>query len=71
MKHIAFVLTLLPPLGLLLVSAAEDALSWRPFSYPIHTGASWYPRMTQLTDGTLLCGPLMTAAPWVDMTKDK
>ena len=46
MKHIAFVLTLLLPLGLLLVSAAEDALSWRPFSYPIHTGASWYPRMT-------------------------
>ena len=56
MKHIAFVLILLLPLGLLPVSAAEDALSWRPFSYPIHTGASWYPRMTQLTDGTLLCG---------------
>lgn len=65
MKHIAFVLTLLLLLlillllllpGLLPVSAAEDGLSWRPFSYPIHTGASWYPRMTQLTDGTLLCG---------------
>ena len=36
MKHIAFVLILLLPLGLLPVSAAEDVLSWRPFSYPIH-----------------------------------
>lgn len=62
MKHIAFVMILFPLLllllllGLLHVSAAEDVLSWQPFSYPIYTGASWYPRMTQLTDGTLLCG---------------
>ena len=57
MKYIALILAMLLLQGLLAVpAAAEDTLAWRPFSYPIHTGAAWYPRMTQLADGTLLCG---------------